>query len=334
MGQEARARPLVLLLVLFALACGAVAQDPFTVVVLPDTQNYCDAYTGSKYRAHFFAQTRWIAENAGRLDIAFVLHAGDITQTDREEEWEVARKAMSALDGAVPYVLSLGNHDMGYGPSESGGYTHALSRESKVEQYFPRKEAASAPGFGGTFDETLANSWWAFRAGGLDLLVVSLEYKPRDEVLEWANRVVADHPEHRAIVLTHSYLGRTGRRLRGSGGTRVEGNDGEGIWEKFVRRHESIFLVICGHVSGEARAESVGAGGNRVHEVLADYQSLPEGGGSWLRYLAFHPGEDRIEIYTYNPVQDEFQEGDSSCFTLTVPMLGRRAESRPAPVPR
>jgi hypothetical protein len=28
----------------------------------------------------------------------------------------------------------------------------------------------------------------------------------RDEVLDWANRIVAEHPKHRAIVLTHSYL--------------------------------------------------------------------------------------------------------------------------------
>ena len=40
----------------------------------------------------------------------------------------------------------------------------------------------------------------------MKFLIIALEYHPRDEVLAWANKIVAEHPEHRVIALTHAYL--------------------------------------------------------------------------------------------------------------------------------
>ena len=84
-------------------------ESPFTLVVLPDTQCYCDtrhAQSAKKWggdlRRYFFSQTRWIRDNARKLNIAFVLHEGDITQTDYDDEWKIAAKAMALLDGKSP----------------------------------------------------------------------------------------------------------------------------------------------------------------------------------------------------------------------------------------
>ena len=101
----------------------------------------------------------------------------------------------------------------------------------------------------------------------MKFLIVSLECKPRDEVLDWANKVVTEHPDHRVIVLTHAYMRANGKRFEKLG-YKIKGNAGEAIWEKLVSKHKNIFMVLCGHASGEAVLTSKGDHGNQVHQVL------------------------------------------------------------------
>ena len=68
-----------------------------TLAVLPDTQYYAQ-----KYPHHFEAQTRWIADQHQKRNIAYTLHLGDIVQSDAPAEWEVAIRCFGMLDGKVP----------------------------------------------------------------------------------------------------------------------------------------------------------------------------------------------------------------------------------------
>ena len=82
--------------------------EPFTIVLLPDTQYYSD-----KYPDTFLAQTAWIKDHAKERNIKFVIHLGDIVDDGtNERQWKVADEAYRALDGAVPYSCRPGNHDM------------------------------------------------------------------------------------------------------------------------------------------------------------------------------------------------------------------------------
>jgi predicted MPP superfamily phosphohydrolase len=86
----------------------ANAEKSFTVVLLPDTQNYSE-----KYPDTYVAQTLWIRERRKADNIKFVIHLGDIVQTStKKPEWENADRAMRLLDGVVPYSIAPGNHDM------------------------------------------------------------------------------------------------------------------------------------------------------------------------------------------------------------------------------
>ncbi len=310
--------------------------SPFTLVVLPDTQCYCDtrhAQSAKKWdkidlRKYFFAQTEWIRDNAEKLNIAFVLHEGDITQTDYDEEWEIARKAMSTLDGKVPYCLCLGNHDMGYRKTgnNANSYSTANDRVTGFNKFFPRKKYAGLDHFGGTFNDTMDNSWWKFERAGMKFLILALEFKPRDEVLALAGKVTSTHPDHRAIVLTHSYL--DSRNQLTKSGYPVEGNLGVGIWNKLVSKHPNMFLVLCGHVLGEGLLSTPGDAGNTVHQVLCDYQGLHNGGESWLRYMTFHPEDNKIEVFTFNPFLGTYRLGPSSRFSLKYEMKGAPEPSK------
>ena len=65
----------------------APTAEPFTIAVLPDTQFYCDTrlklsakWGNGDLRRYFFAQTEWVRDNQQRLNIAFLVHEGDIVQ--------------------------------------------------------------------------------------------------------------------------------------------------------------------------------------------------------------------------------------------------------------
>ena len=334
--------PLLLLALLSPLLATAEPQSSnsenrkpgksFTIAVLPDTQFYCDTrlklsakWGNGDLRRYFLEQTRWVRDNRKRLNIAFLVHEGDIVQADAHEEWAIAKKAMSVLDGKVPYCMCLGNHDMGFEKADNKyGGNIAVNRTTKFNQYFPREHFANRSEFGGTFPpDRHDNSWYHFEAAGMKFLIVALEYHPRDEVLDWANTTVAEHPDHRVIVVTHAYLKRNKTRITNR--LKLKGNNGEQMWQKFVRKHRNIFMVLCGHISGEAVLTSAGDHGNRVHQVLSDYQHLNNGGESWLRYMVFQPEANKIRIHTYNPALDKFMNGPSSRFDLDYPMAASPA---------
>jgi len=312
---------------------GKVAQerrDPFTVVVLPDTQCYCDirfAQSAKRWgngdlRRYFYDQTNWIVESAARLNTAFVVHEGDIVQADYPAEWEVAEDALSRLNGKVPYCLCLGNHDVGVTVNPDGkGYKSGLHRQTKFDDYFPRSRFEKEDWFGGTFDRTMANAYFLFEESGVDLMVISLEFQPRDEVLDWAGKVCQENPDRQVIILTHSYLTNKSERITKK--YPVEGNNGEEMWQKLVSQHANIFMVLCGHAAGDGYLVSEGVHGNPVHQVLCDYQGRHNGGESWLRYMTFIPEEDRIDVFTYNPSLDTHEKTPNSQFQIEYRMANR-----------
>ena len=87
----------------------AQTAEPFTIAVLPDTQFYCDCrlklsakWGNGDLRRYFFEQTEWVRDNQKRLNIAFLVHEGDIVQTDAPEEWAIARKPCLYWTGKCP----------------------------------------------------------------------------------------------------------------------------------------------------------------------------------------------------------------------------------------
>ncbi len=301
-------KTLLFALTFLACASSAWAAEPFSVVVLPDTQNYAE-----KFADTYVAQTQWIRDNLEKENIKFVMHLGDIVQhhNDSEEQWQVADRAHRLLDGVVPYSMLPGNHDLEY-------KNKAYSRKTTLyNKYFGPQRFTDCSWYGGHWGENNDNNFCTFEAGGMKFLVISLEYAPRDEVLAWATDLANSHPDHRVIAATHCYMRPAGRD-KTSGGSL--GNSGDGMWEKFVRRAPNVFLVKSGHVLGVGRQVSTNDAGLPVHETLVDYQGLPNGGDGWLRVMRFVPDENKIEIRAYSPLLDKTMDSDGHTFTLKYNM--------------
>ena len=313
---------------LLASGCSSLtrkqAREPFTVVVLPDTQCYADVrdkWTQNHFKVPdqrfcFYAQTRWINNNRRDHNIVMVAHVGDIVQYDDPEEWKIADKTFKTIDSSVPYILSLGNHDMGC--EKKPGTAH--SRNSKIDDYFPpsRFKGNQLYSYGGNLDDSSHNYYLTFKGGDMDFLILSLEFKPRDKALAWANKVIASHPTHQCIVVTHAYLMKNGTRYKKIGYA-IDGNAGEAIWQKLINQHENIFMVLCGHTAPNAQLTSKGIKGNEVHQLLSNFQ-FEQGGQGYLRIIKFIPKEDRIDVSTYSPVLKHYRTEPKNHFSLKYDM--------------
>lgn len=333
-----RALTMVLSLPFLLLALGrlAFAEAPapvpgaFTLAVLPDTQIYA-----WKYPDTYPAQTRWLAENAKRYNLRYVLHVGDITQHNTNAQWQVAARAHALLDAAgIPCAITTGNHDLG--PEGK-----ATSRETPFAKFFPLEAFKKWPTFGGIYDkepDRSDNNYHLFEAGGRKWLILCLEFGPRDDVLRWANEVAARHPDRSAILVTHAYLRPDNNRfnrhafikvknlevnmgLDRYGLAKAEGgfNDGEDIWKKLVSQHAGFVLVVSGHVCYTGRLDSPGKHGNVVHQMVVDYQSGKDGGQGFLRLLQFHPDGKRVSVADYSPLLDQLSDKLGTSYEFNLP---------------
>ena len=67
-------------------------------------------------------------------------------------------------------------------------------------------------------------------------------------------------------------------------------------------------MVLSGHIGVSTMRSQVAVGdcGNFVYEILADYQSEPNGGDGWLVLMEFL--DDRVvEVYAYSPYLGEYE---------------------------
>lgn len=270
---------------------------------------------------------QWILDNQASKKIQYVIGLGDITEkgedwghknNDTEEEtvvgdkeWAAALEAISMMDGKIPYSLVRGaGHDgverfnEWFGTHE--GYT------SQIDGYY--KEGR------------IENTYHTFKIGNVDYMILCLDFGAKDDVLEWANEVVAAHPAHRVIVTTHAYLEPDGTLLEtGEDYCPSESfydptnNDGDDIWNKFVRKHANICMVMSGHMTCDSVVTStqIGDHGNVVRQILIDPQGLdttssPRG---MVAMLYFSADGTQVDVQYYSTITNTYRP--NSEFTVS-----------------
>lgn len=302
----------------------------WSMVVLPDTQNYVKS---SVDRTVFTQQTNWVRDNVTAHNIRFVLHEGDIVNQNSQitptsgdqsanQQWQNAKASMSILDGVVPYAIVPGNHDY--------GATNAQDRSTQFNSYFRLTDNPLVdPGRGGTLQHVmvrneLQNAVHEFTApDGREVLVVALEWGPRQAAVDWANAIVAQprFAGHSAILLTHAYMSNDETRLdwarntdadpsNNQGGnpysyaTAADTNDGEDLWRELVSVHAQFEMVFSGHIGGDGTGylASRGVEGQTVHQMLLDTQFESNGGNGWMRVVEFLADGRRARVRTYSPL--------------------------------
>lgn len=313
--------PLVALLLLVRLTTSAQVTR---FVVIPDPQNYIESFPEM-----YEEEIRWI--ESSRKGIDFVIHVGDMTQNNSGSEWYAAQAIMSRLNGRVPYSLALGNHDMGSAPRKASDV-----RSTKMaNKYFPLSTFEKDKTFGGIFETgRIDNMYHLLDAGGVKWLILTLEFGPRNAVLDWANKIANQYPERTIIVNTHAYLYSDSTLMDGPdkwqpqayGIGRAQGdsavNNGAQIWEKFVSKHANILMVVCGHVldSGVGTLVSTGEHGNKVYQLLANFQGgvkgSQRGGNGYIRIIEYNKKTQTLDVKTYSTHLKQYHESPAHNFSF------------------
>lgn len=294
----------------------APAAGEFSIVFLPDSQEY-----SQDLPEHFLAQTRWIVEQRARLNIRAVLHVGDVVNRNEPDQWANADAALRVLDAAeMPYLIAIGNHDYDV-------KADADRRATAFNATFPPERYTAHPWWRGGFYEAghTENAYCRLAVGGADWLLLNLEFGPRQEVIDWANDLLARFRDHPAILLTHSYLYMDGTWVSDGHRHNPKGyalgataHDGADLWAKLVSRHDNLRWVQGGHHVGAYAAyrQDRSPGGRRVHQVFANWQQAPNGGDGWLRIVTFGPHQARVQ--TFSPTLGRADTAPEHKFTVSL----------------
>jgi len=307
------------------------SRKDFSVIVLPDTQKYSVANSPI-----FCQQTQWIVDKQKERNIVFVSHLGDIVDSGAQntKEWELASKCMGKLDGKIPYGIIPGNHDVDNWNRNKGVTIYdkyfPASRYSKYSWYKGnRKEnqnnyqLISIDTDTATLVKSRADAGITKSTSVVDLIFLNLEIEPSNNTITWANEIAKKYPSAYIILTTHKYLPDDTPKRDADRAWSDDGNTGEDIWNKLVKDNCNIRMVWSGHfhkTDGENRIVSTNSCGQEVQEILQDYQDRENGGNGLLRIYTFNPSTKNIEVQTYSPYTQKFEEDESSHFTLPFAM--------------
>jgi hypothetical protein len=253
----------------FAGPAEANAEPDFTLVVIPDPQNYATSYP-----AVYTGQTQWIVNNKTTSNIVFATAVGDLVNTSSSAtEYGRADAAFDLLDaGNVPYSVGPGNHDTG----------------GLWATYFGVSRFSGKSWYGGSYNDY--NTYSLFSASGMDFILINLQYSPSTAIINWADGLLATYSNRRAIVEQHDIL-----NVNNSWNNQSSYNA--------LRDNANLFLMLCGHMhtstDGAAYVAGTGTDGHTIHVVQADYQDFA--GSGYLRILRFSPADDLIYMTTYSP---------------------------------
>jgi len=260
---------------------------------------------------------KWLVENQDRHKIQYVLGLGDITENrgNKEDvsakEWEAASKAISLLNDKIPYSLSRGNHD---------NFKH-------FNQYLTN----------GFYENTidgqmtagdLTNTYRYLNVQGTDYLIMTLDFAPSTKVLDWANKIIKAHPNHKVIVTTHAYMYRDGTTIDAndlyppsyySGYT--DAQDGDDMWEKCFSKHKNVVMVLSGHDPWQhiVYRQDKGDKGNIVTQMLVDAQYVDKNNGSTgMVAMLYFSNEGKTVTVRYYSVEKDCYGSPESQFTINL----------------
>ncbi len=292
----------------------------YSFVVVGDTQIICykDATKGTNYMSQVYD---WIVANKEEKKIEYVFGLGDITDQDWTEsgpaEWKVATENIRKLDGVVPYSVVRGNHD------REGLFNKAFNDDVYKSQ------------FDGFFNRTVQDSYRTFSVAGDDYLFVTLDHGPSDQKLEWASDIISQYPDRRVIITTHWYTDKNGDpgdvNDYGNAKPIIE-NHGAEIYNKLVKKHSNIFMVMSGHLNSDGIIvnQKPSPAGNKVTNVLFDTQGMDDADPvGMISIFYFSKDGKTIDIECFSPIKNKYYK-ENYQFTVSIPSCFQKSNSTTA----
>jgi hypothetical protein len=296
----------------YARPCPPAPAADFTVIVIPDTQYYTGLMYGGTNEI-YKAQMQWIVSHLVSDNIVFVEGVGDCVQNGDmyQNEWKRADTSVKIIEDpvstqlsfGVPFGMNIGNHDQSPVGNPNGTTNY-------FNQYFGIARFSGRPYYGGHYGTTNDNNYCLFSAGGMDFIVINLEYSPTQDpaVLAWANGLLQANSSRRAVLGSHYFINADSSW----------GSQGSAVYN-MAKTNPNVFLMLCGHQDEEARRTDIYQ--NRaITTLLSDYQARTNGGNGWMRIMRFSPATNTISVKTYSPWLNQYETDANSQFTINYNM--------------
>jgi len=288
----------------------------YSFAVIGDTQIIARDEVDGKYSGYFAKIYDYIIDNKQSKNIQFVMGLGDITdtstwyddQTDIPAEWNLAMTNIQLMDGVVPYSLVRGNHDA----------THHFTDYVKWNHY---KDVVD-----GAYENNMLNTYQELIVGDVKYLIFALDYGPSDAVLAWAGNIIGQHPDHNVIITTHSYLYHDGTNVDKTCPPATTGgsNNGDGMWDKMIKDHENIVLVLSGHDPWDTivTTQTTGVNGNTVTQMLIDPQGIDLNTPTGMVAMFYFSEDGRsLDVEWYSTIQEKYYRSENQ-FSIKIDTAG------------
>lgn len=270
------------------------------------------------YPDSLLTQANWILNNKSKYHIQAVLHLGDVVFNDTDAEWNAIDAMYDLFDAAdLPYLVSRGNHDS----------FDAVNRGEAVKfnATFPTARYTSKSWWSGGFYE-IGKSQNAYLIMG-DYLFLTLEFGPRQVIIDWAKTIAAANPTKKIVFVTHCLEYEEGPRFTTTGDDfnphlyfSDDTHDGQEIWDEFGKLYSNLVLCFSGHHLGNpygtpSRHTATGDAANPVESMFCNWQTSANNGS--LRLVLFFG--NNILVRTYDPVSDTWISDANNYFWLVMP---------------
>ena len=147
------------------------------------------------------------------MNIAFVTHLGDIVEhTDQfEVEWQRASARLAMLDIRRRQERQRARQPRRQTRAATGRSSTSTSRPSRycrrtLVRRLPRPASPADP-----VNRQNKNNYELFSVGGLDFMIIHLEYDLPDFALDWADEILNQYPDRQAIIATHVFVNTSNR---------------------------------------------------------------------------------------------------------------------------
>ena len=281
------------------------ASDGWTLAFIPDPQKLSTNGDGN-----YDDLIQYVVDQKQARNIKMVLQIGDsVDRGNSNSQWAIADAAMSILDGKLPYLVSIGNHDY----DDDKGIVRAATR---FDAAYPIASFRNTNHFIDDVYPTNSTHNTAARitVGSYQYLFINIEHLPRTDAIAWANSIATNYggSADYIIVATHNLLDPSGNREADAELT--------ALWDNFLSQHSKIRLVLCGHVGGTGGVVSRRTDG-LVHQHMLNYQT--DTGNNFnnsalVRFYHFNQSNHQVAVTTYNPITDTSLTDSQNQFTFSL----------------
>ena len=274
----------------------------------------------------------YIVANAEKQKVAHVFHLGDITQKAGNDEiapdeFTDTAKNFAKLDEAgISYSVVAGNHDHFNGATDPSNFNAVFggANAGYAGQYFACSDETR---------DSVTTTAHKFSAGNLDYLVVVISWNSSQDDIDFADRIISEHPYHNVIIATHGYIDVNGKRIAENSNS---GFSNATAIDALVKRHKNVVLTLNGHTPS-ARVETFvtyGNHGNKITQMVIDptyfdgehaSTTVPHfsKGAGMIAYLRFSDNGSKVSVSWYSAIKQKYYNSES-VYTVEIPTIARQ----------